>query len=304
MGQIIARYASTCPKCLKWITVGTKVEWSKGTKATHVACPSAEVAAATPSGAAPHEKIEPSKMEAPFVAYENWPPCRRASLANATGETRRYTSGTRGGAHPRDGHGQATIAPGGVYVVVAQQARFWTEEDTDDMGETGAGAHWAITLYLREVTSEEADRDANQRLGAVIPAIGAAIANHISRAAKAAADTLIRASEAHVEFWSLPDLRSSTEEVILWSDHKGSYRSRINFHTTTLDGETQNNSVYASYNYVYDWDQPIIINGTKEATTLFEIGVACTLAAEKLQAMMRRSQKQRTAHTEAINEAQ
>jgi hypothetical protein len=35
---ITAKFASTCPKCSLAIAIGSKVEWSKGSKAAHVAC--------------------------------------------------------------------------------------------------------------------------------------------------------------------------------------------------------------------------------------------------------------------------
>ena len=35
---ITARFASCCPTCSRAVSVGDKVEWSKGTKARHVAC--------------------------------------------------------------------------------------------------------------------------------------------------------------------------------------------------------------------------------------------------------------------------
>ena len=35
---IIAKFASTCPCCSQPIVVGAKVNWAKGSKATHVAC--------------------------------------------------------------------------------------------------------------------------------------------------------------------------------------------------------------------------------------------------------------------------
>ena len=42
---ITAKFASTCPCCSAPIAVGSKVEWSKGTKARHADCSGA---AATP----------------------------------------------------------------------------------------------------------------------------------------------------------------------------------------------------------------------------------------------------------------
>lgn len=35
---ITAKFSSTCPCCSKPISAGTRVEWSKGTKARHVEC--------------------------------------------------------------------------------------------------------------------------------------------------------------------------------------------------------------------------------------------------------------------------
>lgn len=35
---ITAKFAGTCPCCSGVITVGSKVEWSKGAKAVHAAC--------------------------------------------------------------------------------------------------------------------------------------------------------------------------------------------------------------------------------------------------------------------------
>jgi hypothetical protein len=44
---ITAKFASTCHCCLKPISVGSKVEWSKGSKAKHVTCSGASVASTT-----------------------------------------------------------------------------------------------------------------------------------------------------------------------------------------------------------------------------------------------------------------
>jgi hypothetical protein len=41
MATITARYASICPTCGQAINPGDKVEWQRGAKATHTACPSA-----------------------------------------------------------------------------------------------------------------------------------------------------------------------------------------------------------------------------------------------------------------------
>lgn len=43
---ITAKFASVCPCCNQRIQIGSKVEWSKGSKARHVACAGSAVAAA------------------------------------------------------------------------------------------------------------------------------------------------------------------------------------------------------------------------------------------------------------------
>lgn len=49
---ITARFASVCPCCSSRIAVGSKVEWSKGSSARHVACatgPASAVSTARPA---------------------------------------------------------------------------------------------------------------------------------------------------------------------------------------------------------------------------------------------------------------
>lgn len=45
---ITAKFASVCPCCSKSIAVGSKVEWSKGSKARHATCTGPAVASAAP----------------------------------------------------------------------------------------------------------------------------------------------------------------------------------------------------------------------------------------------------------------
>ena len=42
---IIAKFSSTCPVCSASIAIGSKVEWSKGARARHVACAGGAVSA-------------------------------------------------------------------------------------------------------------------------------------------------------------------------------------------------------------------------------------------------------------------
>jgi len=46
---ITAKFASICPCCSQRIQVGSRVEWTKGTKARHVACAQQPGAASAPS---------------------------------------------------------------------------------------------------------------------------------------------------------------------------------------------------------------------------------------------------------------
>ena len=44
---ISAKFASVCPKCGKSITVGSKVEWERGSKAKHADCKAPSATAST-----------------------------------------------------------------------------------------------------------------------------------------------------------------------------------------------------------------------------------------------------------------
>lgn len=48
---ITAKFATICPCCNTRIEAGSKVEWTKGSKARHVACASKAGAASAPSAA-------------------------------------------------------------------------------------------------------------------------------------------------------------------------------------------------------------------------------------------------------------
>ena len=53
---ITAKFASTCPCCAAPIAVGSKIEWSKGSKAVHVAC-AGKPGAATAHGASSNRGV-------------------------------------------------------------------------------------------------------------------------------------------------------------------------------------------------------------------------------------------------------
>ena len=60
---ITAKFASVCPVCSQRIAVGEKVEWSKGSKAAHVACGASGVAS----------KSEPLSLDgSPAIRAQHW----------------------------------------------------------------------------------------------------------------------------------------------------------------------------------------------------------------------------------------
>lgn len=47
---ITAKYSATCPHCTRSINPGDKIEWSKGTRATHTTCGARSASSSTPAG--------------------------------------------------------------------------------------------------------------------------------------------------------------------------------------------------------------------------------------------------------------
>jgi hypothetical protein len=152
---ISAKFASTCPKCGQPIRMGTRIDWSKGCKAKHVECPSGESAApAKHRKSASKSASEPTREAAPFVRYERWEPCTRAELRDTTGDVR-IACPSDTWATVRDGATATSVTEGDAFVVVAQAARYQSQEENEDCGDM-RGANWQVTLYLRRATDEEA----------------------------------------------------------------------------------------------------------------------------------------------------
>lgn len=66
---ITAKFASVCPCCSSRIDVGSRVEWSKGEKARHVACstaPGARVVASAPA------RITSTYRRRSYTRCEGW----------------------------------------------------------------------------------------------------------------------------------------------------------------------------------------------------------------------------------------
>lgn len=63
---ITAKFSSTCPCCLATIAVGSKVEWTKGSKAMHVGC--AGKPAAAPR--AIRQAYGQARVERQYAAWE------------------------------------------------------------------------------------------------------------------------------------------------------------------------------------------------------------------------------------------
>ncbi len=148
---IVAKFSSMCPKCGQSIDPGSKVEWSKGSKASHVTCPSAR-GTARGSSVTSRPKIL-SAESAPYERVEKWKPCKRVYLPNTVGKVRvangpKWATLRRGavGDPPQDGQ---------AFVVVGQTERYESAEDNEDMGDC-SGAGWVVTLHLRRATLDEA----------------------------------------------------------------------------------------------------------------------------------------------------
>jgi hypothetical protein len=155
---ITARFDSSCPKCGGHIASGTRVEWSKGTKACHVTCPTRSgTPASTPKSPAPKQPTfrEPSVTEAPFVRHEKWEPCKRAALPDLTGTVMVAGAFKRSWASLRDGVSDDPAREGEAFFVVAQKAFYESAEDNEDMGDM-SGPGWQVALYLRRATATEA----------------------------------------------------------------------------------------------------------------------------------------------------
>jgi hypothetical protein len=246
---IVAKFASTCPKCRNAIAVGSKVEWSKGSKATHVACP-APSAAAGPDA--------PKAVKSELAIVEKWEPCRRAGLntqlAAVVGETRRYERA----------HG--AVAPG-LYVVTGHvSARYESADDADDMGDMN-GAGWIVVLALRAATEEEIAKDIAERIARSMIPLGHAIARanaemveRVAREEMAAAAA--RPDYVRAELWTTPDW---TRGGSVLSDRVERTQSGAVSRSNTISRvETTHGVAYVQRTYIYDWDQPLVVVGPRE----------------------------------------
>ena len=95
---ITAKFSTICPCCNGRISAGDKVEWTKGTKARHVACAGAPGAASAPSRA-PGRNWNPDR----FNGYGR----RRGGYSKACvsdGNCSSIGSGRSCGGHDCDGY--------------------------------------------------------------------------------------------------------------------------------------------------------------------------------------------------------
>lgn len=71
---ITAKFASICPCCNARIEVGSKVEWSRGEKARHVACAGKPAVASTtaPRRSYGRRYASGAGAAAPVAGYSSW----------------------------------------------------------------------------------------------------------------------------------------------------------------------------------------------------------------------------------------
>ncbi len=252
-----AKYAGTCKACGRGFAAGTSIDWTKATGSRHAVCPTS----AAPATA------NVDTTAAPFEIAERWEPCKRTFLdqqiASILGETRSYP---KRGPVLRGAAGADRKPVPGVYVVVGSgPCHYQNAQDNEDMGDM-SGAHWTVTLYLRAATPEEAAiaqaRADHQKLAEAIPEIFTALDGMIERGARAEmAAAAERPDYARHAFDHCGAFGEHVAEVLrtaprLWSDGKGSYVKRFE-----LNGAVW----FASYQYVYDFDQPIFVVGPRAA---------------------------------------
>jgi len=94
---ITAKFSSICPCCSVRIAVGSKVEWSKGSPARHVACASSPVAS-RPAAATPSRNWDPNMFRGRGSARGGF---RRACKTD--GNCSSIGSGRSCGGHDCDG---------------------------------------------------------------------------------------------------------------------------------------------------------------------------------------------------------
>lgn len=185
---ITAKFSSVCPKCQTSIESGEKIEWERGSKATHVACPEKSAAKSdrpAATGSKPRTTGAPSVSDAPYVRCEKWEPCKRVALPDTTGEVRVATRSPVPGvkapwADVREGAKVEPAREGEAFKIVGQTAYYENAEQNEDCGDmTGPG--WQVTLYLRRATAEEA-----------APAIARYAAKREAESARAARVAMIR----------------------------------------------------------------------------------------------------------------
>lgn len=254
-----ARFPGTCINCRRSFSAGTPIEWKKGRGSWHVTCPTTNAA----SGVVVPSTAMVTFEAAPFEAEEKRPPCKReafyAQLPRCIGETRMFTRRPpRVRGNPIDDRAEP-----GLYTIVGT-GRTWYESaaDNEDMGDMSSPG-WHVVLYLRKATPEEQADYERETLGAAIPGIFEAMVRMLARNAKERAkkamdEAAARPGWGRVEVWQWDALGSDVlnarreTKTTAWSETRSGHSYIASF---TYGGQT----LWESYSYVYDWDQPTVI---------------------------------------------
>ena len=130
---ITARFASTCPRCGKRITIGDQVEWQRGQKATHVSC-SAEPRPQLDENDPEFGREDPrSPHKCPAVGFrlvQHDGPCVRRERRMSSGQIRYSPPNT----HVVTPHSWAQQSSGGGYVCNVCWVIFDSAEDKATRG--------------------------------------------------------------------------------------------------------------------------------------------------------------------------
>lgn len=160
---ISAKYPGKCGVCGAAIQVGTQVEWSKGSGARHVSCPTGVPAPAPAKVRAPRVYVDPKivGVESPMASrFEGSTNFREPDEQVGTSTWLRT--------------GKVLLA---VVVVGYYRATYLRSEEAEDMGHYGLRNGYYGTVYYRDATvaEYEALQLARFRAEGTCQAVGAAL---------------------------------------------------------------------------------------------------------------------------------
>ena len=174
---ITAKFASSCPKCGQPISVGSKVEWNKGSRAAHVSC----------GASASRAKSVPAPRRT-----ERKPAIRRAPKDGETVIQRRS-----------DGRGDGYEVGATLYLTRTTEyvtiVSAWQAPPDEDIGQYD----WACCAIVRPATDSERAECAARRAAQQTRAALAAIPTWLVRQVQDAAHLVVNSVPVPADAWRL-----------------------------------------------------------------------------------------------------